>query len=324
MAQIDVSEYSYEEALKYDLIGHIRPLLESGRLLIEEDGLIAQRSLCSPPKPLAPPDTAPPDTADFRALWDKLEPQIKGGFYALGTEGKLVEAQPHAVAWDTPWIHVRQSTTKHCAVWHRLLLRQVGVFPLPCLECWKVVVRPRTVKELLQLLELQEHHTDCPCKCGMEQRKYTHANYGGYFYNDSIKEGQERYAEIRSKVDQLINPGIPVILKRGCTEIELAYGPSSEWPQTIDRGFWVHPENGTQMVPAIGDCGRWLSIMDRYMDIYRSMKGTPTIVKVHKLREIFEFAYDRADATVLEFNNGKLFDLPAETYHQPLDAATEG
>jgi len=140
-----------------------------------------------------------------------------------------------AVGLDTPWHHVRHLKTKRCGIDHNLKFNRFGYVPPRCMECWKVVVGPRTLKELFLLLDI-EKDLDRPSKCGIELRHYTPKHYGGYFYNSSLDEGRGCYEIVRKAVDEHISPEVGIILKRGCTEYEMALGPSAMW--YISDKFW--------------------------------------------------------------------------------------
>ena len=158
--------------------------------------------------------------------------------------------------WQTPWVHVKQGNRANCTLWNTVMFQNIfnavpfsmkkgrAWVPSGCQSCWKVVVRPPTLKALFALEALQKR-LDRECKCGIEQRKHVFGLYGGYFYNRSYEEGMARYQEVRQAVDDdpELGPDVSVILKRGCTEMEHAVGPSNEWqvyPEQIEIEKLVH------------------------------------------------------------------------------------
>jgi len=157
------------------------------------------------------------------------QPLRQAGYY-LSYEG-VYRRSNTAVATDTPWHHVKHLVGKKCLLDHHIKFNLCGYVPPKCLECWKVVVGPRTLKELFQLLEVQRS-MGRPSKCGIELRYYTPRLYGGYFYNNSLDEGRECYEAVRKAVDEHISPEVGVILKRACTEYEMIKGPSVAWTMT--------------------------------------------------------------------------------------------
>jgi len=159
-----------------------------------------------------------------------LHPLLKQGGYYLSYEGNYKKIA-HAVGVDTPWHHVEHLRSKKCGLDHNCKFTAFGYVPPRCLECWKVVVSPRTLKELFLLLDV-EKSLGRPSKCGIELRYYTPRLYGGYFYNNSLDEGRECYEVVRKAVDEHISPDVGVILKRACTEYEMILGPSPGWTMT--------------------------------------------------------------------------------------------
>jgi len=129
--------------------------------------------------------------------------------------------------WNTPWDFVNND--KKRGMWCRRaqeLAEMYNMIPPFCINCWKIVVKPRKHSELILLRNIQremaENDPDCWCKCGIELRNYVPGLYGGYFYTDSKEMGINRYKQVRENVPE----HIPVILKRYCTEFEMRCGDS--------------------------------------------------------------------------------------------------
>jgi len=163
-------------------------------------------------------------------LISRIDAPLRRAGYHLSFDG-LYRKLANSVGTDTPWHHVKHLGTKRCGIDHRLKFGELGYVPPRCMECWKVVAGPRTLKELFALLEVQKG-LNRASKCGIEMRHYTPRFYGGYFYNNSLDEGRERYEEVRKAVDEHISKDMPVILKRACTEFEMVLGPSVAWHMT--------------------------------------------------------------------------------------------
>lgn len=141
---------------------------------------------------------------------------------------------------STPWHHQRGIPEKHCSLDHDIMFNRLGIITPRCMQCWKVVVTPRTFEELLQLKDMQSY-MDVASKCGIEMRDYTPKFYGGYFYNCSLDEGRACLAEVQKNCKEFINDEVAdeVILKRGCTEYEIIKGPSPFWHCTDDeQALW--------------------------------------------------------------------------------------
>lgn len=175
-----------------------------------------------------------------------------GGYHARIEDGKYVPNHP-AMATDAPWVYVKTSPGMRCDIYHRIFFNVLKMIPSRCRECWKVVVRPRTIIELFDLYEFQRE-MGVPCKCGMEKRKTTRGLYGGYFYCRGEAEGQARKKEVRTLVNKHLSRSTSVILKRYCTEYEIgpgALGPSNKLPEMTDDEKWME-EYVLDRFPSIG------------------------------------------------------------------------
>lgn len=226
----------------------------------------------------------------------KIGPALKAGGYYLSYEGRY---RRHAVVvgTDTPWHHVSHLRTKRCGLDHNVKFNVLGYVPPRCLECWKVVVSPRTLKELFLLLEVQKS-LGRPSKCGIEIRHYTPRLYGGYFYNNSLEEGRERYEEVRKAVDEHISPEVGIILKRGCTEYEMILGPSPGWTMT---------KNQHKIDEKIE------TIVDTYAP--NTTGQTPEcLAQVHT--HWIEWAWENQDKTAMEYLGGMPLYPPCVEYHK--------
>lgn len=224
---------------------------------------------------------------------------LDGGGWFIDSETKKI-TNHHALDHNRPWIYVNSDDSRLCMLYNEIFTK-CGFIPTRCLGCWKVVVKLDNVKDLFRLLEWQYeysdgHKKDRFCKCGIEKRHWVHYQYGGYFYCDSKTEGLKRFVDVREAMDK-INPNIDVILKRYCTEFEIKLGPSKEYQQ---------PPLAKQMEKEI-------------FAAFKKDVGNPKqpvyLIK-HILRTWLEFAYDRGDKTALEFNDGKPFYTPTQTYHE--------
>lgn len=150
-------------------------------------------------------------------------------------DGKFVPRNI-ATAYEVPWAYVKTDIKARCDLFHAVYHQIENHVHSYCRNCWKVVVRPRTLVELFDLYEIQRS-LDVPCKCGIERRDSVHGLYGGYFYN----RGKEAGLACLDKVRELVSP-MPAFLKRYCTEYEigpLSLGPSDEMPDvTPEEREW--------------------------------------------------------------------------------------
>lgn len=240
---------------------------------------------------------------DRKDIIDRLYPLLQSG-WKIDLNGVIDTVVP-GVAFHTPWSHQGHTPNAHCTLWHLIMFGHFGYFvPSKCQDCWKVVVGPRTLKELFQLKELQIELKK-PSKCGIEMREYTPRLYGGYFYNWGFVNGKQCYDIVREAVNDKISPDVSVILKRACTEYEMEYPDSAAWEVLPDQ---------IEMEQRIEDC----------VATTIGSSPQPQIVKDHVERVWMHWAFAAGDKTVLEFTGDKPLHHGPVTYHERTVEEIEG
>jgi len=153
---------------------------------------------------------------------------ISSGQFKINASGKLEPADPKGIL-NSPWIFIGpRARRKHCQIWNAIYCGKFGIIPRVCrFYCWKTVIKPRNVLELFKLVDVLTL-LNLPSKCGADRRNYTYGAWAGFVYADSLEEGKEYYRQVRKAVDKAISPEVEVILKRGCTEMEMLK-PSNQW-----------------------------------------------------------------------------------------------
>ena len=291
-----------------------------------------------PDKIVSKYDGRPVVTYDIMPRIQKL---LSSGYY-IRNDGKVTTILK-GKSPDPPWIYTRSHPELNCTFWHEVMFGAIGIFPPGCMNCWKVVVRPRTIKELIYLLEVQDELTTRYCKCGIEVRGYVPALYGGYFYNQSQEEGLECLEDVRKLVAENISPDIPVVLKRYCTEFELKFGPSDELEETLMRGYFIHPDEGKKTVMQLSEMQIWRHAAEQIFDVapetvpcdcagqlgcmkchglgYTAVPQPP-FVKQHVIHKWFEWAWAHGDMTVKEFFGGEPLYTPSVRYEKEINAGS--
>jgi len=231
-----------------------------------------------------------------------------GGGYHLRMEDGKFEPNNPAMGDESPWIYVKTTLGARCDIYHRVFFNVLKHVPTYCRNCWKVVVRPQTLRELFDLYELQKA-MGVSCKCGIEKRPTTTSLYGGYFYCRSKEEGLQRFKEVRKLVSRHLSKDTPVILKRYCTEFEIgpgAQGPSDQMPDTTPEEKEVE-EYILDNFPRVGF-------------------GTPqpdhviANVMVEWIHYAYRYHKATGDETFKEFTGGENLFPPYVTYHQEVKA----
>ena len=166
-----------------------------------------------------------------------------GGVSLRGSDGKFIANL--TPLWETPWVHTKSSYRISCYLWKEItfheiveknLPRQAWFAPAGCHDCFKVVVRPKTLAQLFALERLQIRMS-LPSKCGIHVTPSVFGNYGGYFYNRGLPEGLECYEKVRAEIDAdpELGKDITVHLKRACTDMENSLGSSDKWELTQEQ-----------------------------------------------------------------------------------------
>jgi hypothetical protein len=246
---------------------------------------------------------------------DTLKPLLDTGAYELRhVDGKFV-AKSLQIAKDTPWIHIRHADGFDCSMWHQIIFNAVSLklpegqrfVPRNCQNCWKVVIRPRTVQQLFNLHEMQKI-MDLPSKSGIEVREHVHGLYGGYFYNKSKEQGIECYNAVYDAVshNEILKPLLDevdqdgrttrLMLKRACTEFEHACGPSDKWEVTPEQN---EVEN----------------LVERYVVPDNMVIKQPEHLIWNIKRRWIEWAWKNGDTTYSRYTNGKPLYPDYVTYH---------
>lgn len=238
-----------------------------------------------------------------------LASKLRSGELSLrGSDSKFIANLD--VDWNSPWIHQKADYLKNCYLWKDIIFHEIvekhlpashQFVPVNCQDCYKVVVKPKTVEQLFRLEKIQEQF-DGSCKCGIEIRPQVFGNYGGYFYNRGLEEGLGCYEKVRKLVDDNIEPDCSVILKRGCTEMEHnpAIGPSDKWKLTAEQiEFEIY-------------------LGQRFVNDLPALTQSD-LVKIEVHQKWIERAYDVGDHTVFKLTD----DLPLYpdyiTYHHLLE-----
>ena len=257
-----------------------------------------------------------------------LKPLREHGWHWDSDAGKMIPG-PTSVTEDLPWI--TQNLDFDCYGWNRVFhhtAAQEKMVHTHCQTCFKVVVMPRTFRELLALEEYQEE-CGLRCKCGIEVRDYVSRPYGGYFYSwepgelitaqyDSedgsgvfrVVDDEAALAKGRAKYEKIVDdmsyittePGdMPVILKRGCTEFEAHCGPT-------DEPRYRHISDEQIALEAAIDANLEY---DHAHFVGKQPEAVKDAIRIHWA----EFAHFIGDMTYVEWL-GRTLSVPPVTYHK--------
>ena len=206
---------------------------------------------------------------------------------------------------DTPWIFAALPKDRECGKWHRIYFEKFHILPRGCMHCWKVVCRPKNLDELLEVRKLQEK-MGLPSKCGVEMRStetYKGIHLAFWYTPQGDLEGaREMYKEVRRKVRGALSLDTPVILKRGCTEIENAFGPSHLWEYTPKMRFME-------------------GLLDTTIVVKSEKPSQPAVIKTHVHGFWIHCAHRMGDKTAKNYVRNypqSMGSIPTSTYHDVL------
>jgi len=122
-------------------------------------------------------------------------------------------------------VYRRNSVDLNCKR-HKLIFDKFSVIPKFCFGCYKVQVEPRSLLELIKLfvvfdqLKLVENNTR---KCMIEMRPEVPGFYKGLIYCDNLEEAYQIADYLKTVVKESIGPGLPLAVKRGCSEYSISF-----------------------------------------------------------------------------------------------------
>lgn len=143
---------------------------------------------------------------------------LKEGSFRLCPDGKIRTILLPAANIDTPWVYAKPAMDRNCQLWNHVYRKAYGIISRNCFNCWKIVVRPRTLKDNFELMELQRE-MDLPSKCGMELRWYSSHKgiWAGFWYcpmEEGLEGAKELCRKVSLKVKEKLGVQTPVALKR--------------------------------------------------------------------------------------------------------------
>ena len=240
---------------------------------------------------------------DFDVLVPAVVELIKQERFVI-KHGKLVEVKDSGLSPLMPWLFIPVADGRRCRRWSGIYFEMYGMISRNCFNCWKVVCRPKTLKELLKI-RLVQKTLGLNAKCGLERRPAsTHKGlYAAFWYaplGGGVEVARELHKRIEREVHEELGFQTPVILKRACTEMEERIGPSDQW---------VFPKVQHNVE----------DYLDEVFEIAEPLSVLPEFLKVHILKEWIEYAWENRDSTVKEcFRDAgrELGLVPTSTYEE--------
>ncbi len=213
---------------------------------------------------------------------------------ADGTISQRREIDP-----NSPWVFKGHPEDRNSGLWLGVYFRYFRLIPRTCHSCFKVVLKPETLDDLFKVWKLQAK-IDLAAKCGIEQRAFVRSKGYAAFWYCPIKDGLEGarswFKKIKTKVKENGIKG-DLFLKRGCSEMELAAGPSDKW---------VHSQEHERLE----------YMLDQVFVQPPDRTPQPAHHVIHVQRMWIERAWQIGDETVFKFADQYQFQPPTVRYEE--------
>ncbi len=234
---------------------------------------------------------------------ENLARAVAGGKVIAGADGTL--AFPLRKSSDD-FLFIRQLSRLRCE-FHSGFVFDIAygraAVPHGCRDCYKIKIVPATLRGLValrDLLEAEPYHAKCGLDLG---NPFSQDIYAGYAYFHGLEAARVAWPGLRRAVDAEadLGPAVPVSIKRGCSDFEVACGRSDGWAfrdgmEALERHL----------------AGRFQEKQSPAAD-YRQRR---MVVMVHWLR----IAFSIKDETYRDFTGGKPLYSPSLSY-SPQDSA---
>ncbi len=109
---------------------------------------------------------------------------------------------------------------------HKKIFNDYNVIPKNCFGCYKVIIEPKTLIDLIKLYILFDHiklENNNIRKCMIELRPNIEGKYKSLIYCSSLNEAESILKKLKFLINQTINEDILINIKRGCTEFSMAH-----------------------------------------------------------------------------------------------------
>lgn len=164
--------------------------------------------------------------------------------------------------------------------------------PYGCRACYKVKVLPRTLRELVAAWNIAKD-IECRSKWGIDLgNRFSQNIYAGYYYASGLDMARAIFKVVREAMnaDPKLGPGVPMVIKRGCSEYEATLGPSDRY----------------EFAPELAE------LEDYLRSRFRRTKSKAYVSR--PLVNWVDLAFRIGDDTYLDFTGGKRLRTKQKTY----------
>ena len=128
---------------------------------------------------------------------------------------------------------------------HFEVFNTFNVIPENCFSCFKVIIEPTNVLELIKLyflFNLISFKINLTRKCMIETRKNINGRYKGLIYCVGLDQAKETLKLVNSILDKSISKKIPTKIQRGCVEYALSFPEYKETDPDSNNFMKYNPD----------------------------------------------------------------------------------
>ena len=226
-----------------------------------------------------------------------LERAVADGKLAMNPDGSFT---PKGTAKSPVYLQVGNVRKMQCDFLSTLLFHiayDKSAVPFGCHNCYKVKIAPFDFRGLIALRDILEK-TPYQSKCGVDfYNPHSRDVYAGFLYLEGLEAARQAYHQLREVVDQNAELGnsVRMTIKRGCSEMEAACGPSDQWQF----------QDGLPEIEA--------ALQARY----KPDQTAPVPYRLRRMASMVQWmqtAYSIGDDTYLAYTGGKPLHKPTVSY----------
>ena len=187
---------------------------------------------------------------------------------------------------------------------HFTIFNKYKIIPRFCFECYKVLVEPKTILDLIKLfivfdqIKLLQNNSR---KCMIEMRPEISGFYKGYIYCSSLDEAYKIANYLELIIKENIGSGMRALVKRGCSEFSISF-----------PDYKAINKSGKQLMNYNEE---WLSIEEEHDSLYPTTSNkiiTPSLFGLNLndiliIRNWIDYAKGIGDSSVNLLNQQIIF-----------------
>lgn len=165
------------------------------------------------------------------SVHENIDRAVAGGKLALNPDGSFVPRKKPAFQAYLNVGNMRKMQCEFLSTFLFSIAYDKAAVPFGCRNCYKVKIAPPDFSGLIALRDILEkapYHS----KCGVDFfNPHSRDFYAGFLYLEGLDAARQAYHRLRDLVDESpeLGSSVRMTIKRGCSEMEAACGPSDQW-----------------------------------------------------------------------------------------------